>query len=68
MWFFMPLYMAKLTKLARARSDVRSNNGGFLGFLIVLLGNMKCQDSENCFLNEAVKTCFGHLISSIDYI
>lgn len=36
-------------------NNVRNNSYEFLGFL-VLLGNMNCQDLENCFLNQAVMT------------
>lgn len=54
--FFMPMYMTKPVKLSCAHNDVKNNSYGFLRFLIVLLGNMNCQDSENCFLNQVVTT------------
>lgn len=56
MWFFMPMYMTKTIKSICAHNDARNNSYGFLGFLIVLLGNMSCRDSGDCFLNRVVVT------------
>lgn len=40
MLVFMPVYVTEPVKLVCAQNNVRDNSYGFLGLLVVLLGNM----------------------------